>query len=316
MPTRVTYGDSLVKYNGILVTGVTSFDINQIVNERPIRSFGRHDPTIYNDLPETHTASINWIGNQDGLERHLFGVNNQTGFLNNFATTVRIIDIIDALELTNAYLSSYSIQGSVDDPLLECSASFDGDSVIYGFLAGEEITTELGSEITTEAPDLFPLLTEAGAVETLVEGGDNLTNTTRNFFTTNNIKIYNEGTYTVGYNTSQCIQSFNLNINFNRKPIIKIAATVPTIRIIQLPTEVNLDLEITKNSSFELEQLDYLPSTGNFLITLDENENYKIGVSGMTLINFNQNTNLDNNVTQNYSYKGYLQSGSPVFYAP
>jgi len=273
---RVSYGDTRVYINDVLLKGVSSCDINttrDVENLRAITHYETTDRILKSDQkPE---ATISWILGEDSSDP-FFDFQN-SGILSVESFNIKKKDIVGVEEVKSGFLTSYSVNAAVGD-LITAEVQYEG--VDFSFTPSGKLT--LGDQVSHSYKSFLPSKIELSA--TFQEGN-----------------IFNFP-----------IQSFQISVPVPRAPLKRLGEFSPKYKVPTLPTEATVSFSAIKNDITGIDFSKIVLEKGDFeffLATCDDvSKSY--GLNGCSLLGISESINLDGNATIDFNYAASLTNQS------
>lgn len=271
---RVSYGDTRVYINDVLLKGISSCEINTTREVENLRSINHHETTdriIKSDQkPE---ATLSWILGEDSSDP--FFSFQTSGILSVESFNIKKKDIVGVEEVKSGFLTSYSVNAAVGD-LITAEAKYEG--IDFSF-------------------------TEAGKLTLGVQTSDSY----KSFLPS---KIQLSATFQEGDIFTFPIQSFQINVPVPRQSLKRLGEQSPKYRLPTLPTEATVSFSAIKNDITGLDFSRIVLEKGNFeflLATCDDvNKSYTL--SGCSLLGISESIDLEGNAAIDFNYVASIKN--------
>ena len=265
---RVSYADTRVYINDVLLTGVSSCDIETTREVENLRSINRYETTDrVTKSSQVPQATISWIlgvGSSDPF----FNFQN-SGIVSVESFNIKKKDIVGVEEIKSGYLTSYSVSASVGN-LVTAEAKYDGNA--YSF-------------------------TETGKLTLGVQTSDSY----RGFLPS---KISLSASFSEGNIFAFPIQSFQISVPISRAPFKKLGDSTPSYRIPTLPAEASVSFSAIKNDITGIDFSKIVLEKGNFSFSLlaCNNSGKTYTLKDCSLIGVSESIDLDGNASIDFNY--------------
>ena len=271
---RVNSADTQIFINNNRLAGVQSFSLSnnkEVLDLQPLGKFDISDKIQTPNQKVDFTLDFLLVNDKSYIRSDPFFCFQTSGIISVENFNFKVRDLVGENSISGAYLTSYSIKGAVGD-FVRGAVAYEANSVAF-----------------SETPQLTYSCQTSDVLST---------------FNPNKIKIYsnfNEGINSDSFN----IQSFDLNIPIQRKPISRLGISTPLYRYPNLPTNGDLNFSIIKNQITGADLSKLVLDKGN--ITIDLNDEYNetlvsYSISGCSLLSISEKNDLDNNATLDFAY--------------
>jgi hypothetical protein len=274
---RVTYADSRVYINNILLTGISSCDINTTREFEPLSSLsslGIQNRIIKSD--QKPQVTISWILGE-GSSDPFFDFETQ-GILSVENFNIKKKDILGTSEVKSGFLTSYSLEGSVGS-LITATAEYQGND----FDIDPFNKLELGNQTEDYYKTFIPSKIE---LSSNFEEGD----------------IF-----------SFPIQSFQLTVPIERKTIKVVGDLYGEYRYPILPANATISFSAIKNDITGLDFSKIVLEKGNFQIKMqacDEANEKTYSINGCSLVGVSESLSVEEKALINFEYASSITGNS------
>lgn len=277
---RVNYADTRVYVNDVLLTGVSSCEINTSREVEPVRSilhYENENRVLKSDQkPE---VTISWTFGEKSSDPFFDFQNSGILSVENF--NIKKKDIFGVHEIKSGFLVSYSVNAAVGS-LVTAEAQYEANA--YSYSSSGKLT--LGNQTSDYYQAFLP----------------------------SKIQLYSS--FNEGDIFNFPIQSFQITIPIPRKTIKNLGEIAPKYKIPSLPTDATINFSAIKNNITGIDFSKIVLDTGDFQfllkdcqgsgITYDIKKCSLIGVSesldldGNSIIDFNYVSSITNNTISKY----------------
>lgn len=273
---RVSYADSRIYINDILLTGVSSCDITTNREVENLRELGRID--ISNRILKSDqkpVAKISWVLGQ-GSTDPFFDFQN-SGIISVESFNIKKKDIVGVNEIKSGFLTSYNVNASVGN-LVNGDLEYEG--INFSFYETGKLT--LGDQ-TSDSYDVF--IPSKISLSASFEEGD----------------IF-----------SFPIQSFQLSVPIPRKSIKAVGEMSPKYKIPQFPIEASINFTAIKNDITGLDFSKIVLEKGDFTFDLRtcENSGKTYTLKNCSLLGIGETIGLDGDASIDFNYTASLSGNS------
>ena len=277
---RVHSSETQLFYTGARIPAIQSIQFSTEKNTTNIRPLGdlSYGERILNSNQTAAFSYSNIIttgaSGQDPFYNYQL---SQSGFMNTTSYGFNIKDFAGQNTITGAYLSSYSLKGSVGDLVM-------GESAYVGDVVSFEASNAIS--FSDMSADNFEVFRPQNI--SIVTSGSMATAGTGNIST-------------AGLN----IQSFDLSIGVSRQPVNRLGSRTPDFRYPSLPIDGALNVSFLKNSVTGIDMGPLVIDTGTIAIELKDDNDSTIMTfvnSGCSLKSVSESVDLDGNNIINFSY--------------
>jgi len=273
---RVSYGDSRVYINNVLLKGVSSCEFNttrEVENLRSINHYETTDRLLKSDQkPE---ASISWILGEESSDP-FFDFQN-SGILSVESFNIKKKDVVGVEEVISGFLTSYSVNAAVGD-LITADVQYEG--VDFSFTESGKLT--LGEQTNHSYKSFLPS------------------------------KIQLSATFQEGDIFSFPVQSFQINVPIPRSSLKRLGEMKPKYRTPTLPTEATVSFSTIKNDITGLDFSKILLEKGDFEFELGSCQDVTkaYSVRGCSLLGISESIDLEGNATIDFNYVSSVTNDS------
>jgi hypothetical protein len=274
---RVTYADSRVYINNVLLTGISSCDINTTREFEPLTpyySLSVGDRILKSD--QKPQVTVSWILGEDSSDP-FFDFQTE-GILSVENFNIKKKDILGTIEVKSGFLTSYSLEGSVGS-LITASAEYQGNN----FDLDSSDKLQLGQQTQDYYKTFIPSKIELSA------------------------------SFTEGQIFSFPIQSFQLTVPIERKTIKVLGDLYGEYRYPILPANASISFSAIKNNITGLDFSKIVLEKGNFQITMktcDENQTKTYALDNCSLIGISESLSIDEKALINFEYTSSITNNS------
>lgn len=265
--------------------GVQSCNIETQKSFQEIRSIGKigvEDRILESN--QTSNLSIDFVLNDVGTNDPFFDFKTGSNVLSTENFNFDIKDLVGQSVITGAYMTNYSIQGSVGE-LTKGSIKYECD---------------------------FISLNETGKISYSDQSNDDF-----GVYRPKDIQI--SSTFDEGISTSGlCIQDFNLSFSIAREAKNRIGTRTPITRFPKLPSNGEFACSVIKNKVTGIDLSSLVLDKGTLSIKLnngqDNQKEYRI--QNCSLVSLSENHDLDGNATLDFNYVFSLDRTGVSFNGP
>lgn len=276
---RVTYADTRVYVNDILLTGVSECSIETTRDFEDLRSAKRYDVTDRilksNQVPK---ATISWILGEKSTDP--FFNFQKSGILSVENFNIKKRDIVGTNEIKSGFLTSYSVEASVGNTIT-AQAQYEGTD--YSFNSTNKLTA--GVQTSDSYNAFIPS------------------------------KINMSATFQEGNIFSFPVQSFQLSISVPRTPLKRLGEMIPKYRIPTLPVEASVDFSVIKTDITGVNFSKILLEKGNFsfLMSSCNNTQKTYILKDCSLVGISESVSEDGSATIDFNYVSTITGNSFSF---
>jgi hypothetical protein len=273
---RVHSSETQLFYTGVRVPAVQSISFSTDKSSTDLRPLGdlSYKERILNSNQTTNFSySILVTTGASGFDPFYTFQEQEIGFLSTRNYGFNIRDFAGQNTITGAYLTSYSLEGSVGG-FVRGTSSYEADDVSY--------TASNSIDFTDLSSDNF------------------------NVFIPRNIEITSSSLSSEGSSTSTLnIQNFNINVGITRRPVNILGSRTPEFRYPELPIDGSFDISFLKNSVTGIDLSSLVVDTGTMSVNLKNDAgttmmSYTMNQSSLKSVS--ESIDLDGNNSINFSY--------------
>jgi hypothetical protein len=273
---RVHSSETQLFYTGVRVPAVQSIDFSTEKISTALQKLGRFnysDRILNSNQTTSFSYSILITTGSSALDPFYTFQEQESGFLSTKSYGFNIKDFAGENTVTGAYLTSYSLDGSVGE-VVKGTSSYEADQVSFN------------SSNSISFSDL---------------SADNF-----NVFIPRNISISSSSIATEGVSTSSLnIQSFGVSVGVTREPKNRLGSRTPEFRYPTMPVDGSLNISFLKNSVTGLDLSPLVMDTGTISIDLKDDDGLtrmSYPMKQCSLKSVSESIDLDGNNTINFSY--------------
>ena len=273
---RVHSSETQLFYTGVRVPAVQSISFSTDKSSTDLRPLGdlSYKERILNSNQTTNFSySILLTTGASALDPFYTFQEQEIGFLSTRNYGFNIRDFAGQNTITGAYLTSYSLEGSVGG-FVRGTSSYEADDVSY--------TASNSIDFTDLSSDNF------------------------NVFIPRNIEITSSSLSSEGGSTSTLnIQNFNINVGITRIPVNILGSRTPEFRYPELPIDGSFDISFLKNSVTGIDLSSLVVDTGTMSVDLKSDDGLtqmSYTMKQCSLKSVSESIDLDGNNSINFSY--------------
>ena len=273
---RVHSSETQLFYTGIRVPAVQSIEFSTEKNSTdltPLGNLSYQDRILNSNQTTNFSYSILITTGSEALDPFYTFQEQESGFLSTRSYGFDIRDFAGKNTITGAYLTSYSLQGSVGD-FEKGASSYEADSISY---------------------------TDSNSIDF-----SDMSNDDFNIFRPRNITISSSSLSTEGASSTELnIQSFNIGVNVNRQSFNRLGSRTPEFRYPQLPIDGDFNISFLKNSVTGIDLSSLVVDTGTMSLDLKSDDGLtrmSYTMKQCSLKSVSESTDLDGNNSINFSY--------------
>ena len=277
MPERIHSSETQVFVDGQRIPAIQSVSVNSEKKVTDIPRLGdSHITERMLNANQTSTLSMDVFltTGATGIDPIYSYQHMQSGFLSTGKFKFEVKDLAGVTTISGGSLTSYSINGTVDD-IVKGSTTYVGDGAIQtsaGALTRSDASTD--SFLGVFRPRNI-------AVSTTTDGAEGVDSTVLN------------------------IQSFDISTSIDKQAVTRIGERVPKFRYPSLPAQGNLNFEVVKTEATGIDISSLICETGVIKIDLKNDDGDSVldfTTSGCCLESVNETTSLDDNTLVSFSY--------------
>ena len=273
---RVTYADSRIYINDVLLTGISECSIETSRDFEDLRSIKRYEVTdriLKSD--QTPKATISWIIGEKSTDP--FFNFQKSGIISVENFNIKKKDIVGVNEIKSGFLTSYSVDASVGNPIT-AQAEYEGTD--YSFTSNEKLT------IGSETSDYY------------------------NVFLPSKINI--SANFQEGKIFSLPVQSFKISVSVPRTALKRVGEMKPKYRIPTLPAEASIDFSVIKSDVTGIDFSKILLEEGDFTFSMSSCNNIQKTylLKNCSLTNVSESLDLDGSATIDFNYTSSITKNS------
>tara|TARA_Y100000004_G_scaffold149679_1_gene171677 strand:+ start:162 stop:1013 length:852 start_codon:yes stop_codon:yes gene_type:complete len=277
MPERIHSSETQVFVDGQRIPAIQSVSINSEKKVTDIPRLGdSHVTERMLNANQTSTVSMDVFltTGATGIDPIYSYQHMQSGFLSTGKFKFEVKDLAGVTTISGGSLTSYSINGTVDD-IVKGSTTYVGDGAIQtsaGALTRSDASTD--SFLGVFRPRNI-------AVSTTTDGAEGVDSTVLN------------------------IQSFDISTSIDKQAVTRLGERVPKFRYPSLPAQGNLNFEVVKTEATGIDISSLICETGVIKIDLKNDDGDSVldfTTSGCCLESVNETTSLDDNTLVSFSY--------------
>jgi hypothetical protein len=277
---RVTYADSRVYVNNILLTGISSCEINatrEFESLSSLLSLNTVDKILKSD--QKPQVTLSWIVGEESSDPFFDFETN--GILSVDSFTIKKRDILGTLEATGCFLTSYSVDASVGS-LITANASYEA--------LGYEFTDDGKLNIADQTSDYYRA------------------------FVPSSIQL--SSNFSEGDIFSFPIQSFQISVPIQRKTIKKVGDLNAQYRYPVFPAEASISFSAIKNEITGLDFSKIVLEKGNFQIEMlgCDNPSKTYVLDNCSLNSVSESISTDEKALINFEYSSTIIGNSFLYY--
>lgn len=277
MPERIHSSETQVFVDGQRIPAIQSVSVNSEKKVTDIPRLGdSHITERMLNANQTSTLSMDVFltTGATGIDPIYSYQHMQSGFLSTGKFKFEVKDLAGVTTISGGSLTSYSINGTVDD-IVKGSTTYVGDGAIQtsaGALTRSDASTD--SFLGVFRPRNI-------AVSTTTDGTEGVDSTVLN------------------------IQSFDISTSIDKQAVTRLGERVPKFRYPSLPAQGNLNFEVVKTEATGIDISSLICETGVIKIDLKNDDGVSVldfTTSGCCLESVNETTSLDDNTLVSFSY--------------
>lgn len=277
MPERIHSSETQVFVDGQRIPAIQSVSVNSEKKVTDIPRLGdSHITERMLNANQTSTLSMDVFltTGATGIDPIYSYQHMQSGFLSTGKFKFEVKDLAGVTTISGGSLTSYSINGTVDD-IVKGSTTYVGDGAIQtsaGALTRSDASTD--SFLGVFRPRNI-------AVSTTTDGTEGVDSTVLN------------------------IQSFDISTSIDKQAVTRLGERVPKFRYPSLPAQGNLNFEVVKTEATGIDISSLICETGVIKIDLKNDDGDSVldfTTSGCCLESVNETTSLDDNTLVSFSY--------------
>lgn len=277
MPERIHSSETQVFVDGQRIPAIQSVSVNSEKKVTDIPRLGdSHITERMLNANQTSTLSMDVFltTGATGIDPIYSYQHMQSGFLSTGKFKFEVKDLAGVTTISGGSLTSYSINGTVDD-IVKGSTTYVGDGAIQtsaGALTRSDASTD--SFLGVFRPRNI-------AVSTTTDGAEGVDSTVLN------------------------IQSFDISTSIDKQAVTRLGERVPKFRYPSLPAQGNLNFEVVKTEATGIDISSLICETGVIKIDLKNDDGDSVldfTTSGCCLESVNETTSLDDNTLVSFSY--------------
>lgn len=277
MPERIHSSETQVFVDGQRIPAIQSVSVNSEKKVTDIPRLGdSHITERMLNANQTSTLSMDVFltTGATGIDPIYSYQHMQSGFLSTGKFKFEVKDLAGVTTISGGSLTSYSINGTVDD-IVKGSTTYVGDGAIQtsaGALTRSDASTD--SFLGVFRPRNI-------AVSTTTDGAEGVDSTVLN------------------------IQSFDISTSIDKQAVTRLGERVPKFRYPSLPAQGNLNFEVVKTEATGIDISSLICETGVIKIDLKNDDGVSVldfTTSGCCLESVNETTSLDDNTLVSFSY--------------
>lgn len=272
---RVHSSETQLFYTGVRIPAIQSIEFSTDKSSTDLRPLGElsYKERILNANQTTNLSySILVTTGASGFDPFYTFQQQDEGFLSTGSYGFNIKDFAGENTITGAYLSSYSLEGSVGD-FVRGSVSYEADSISYN--------TANSIDFSDMSNDNFSVFVPKDIEITCVG-------------------INSGAARTNGFN----IQNFSVGVDLNRKLVTRVGSRTPNFRYPELPIDGSLNINFLKNAVTGIDLSPLVVDTGVISIFLKDDDGIQqtYTMNQCSLKSVSESIDLDGNNTINFSY--------------
>jgi hypothetical protein len=277
---RVHSSETQLFYTGVRIPAIQSINFSTEKQTTDIRPLGRlsYGERILNSNQTVSFSYSNLIttgaSGQDPFYNYQL---SDSGFINITSYGFNIKDFAGQNTITGAYLSSYSLKGSVGS-FVEGESSYVGE--VVSFDSSNAITFD---DMSSDTFDIF----QPRDISIVTSGS-----------------ISTDGVESIS-TANLSIQSFDISVATSRQPVNRLGSRTPDFRYPNLPIDGSLNVSFLKTSVTGIDMSPLVLDTGTITVELKDDAEDTIMRfinSGCSLKSVSESIDLDGNNLINFSY--------------
>ena len=277
---RVHSSETQLFYTGVRIPAIQSINFSTEKQTTDIRPLGRlsYGERILNSNQTVSFSYSNLIttgaSGQDPFYNYQL---SDSGFINITSYGFNIKDFAGQNTITGAYLSSYSLKGSVGS-FVEGESSYVGE--VVSFDSSNAITFD---DMSSDTFDIF----QPRDISIVTSGS-----------------ISTDGVESIS-TANLSIQSFDISVATSRQPVNRLGSRTPDFRYPSLPIDGALNVSFLKTSVTGIDMSPLVLDTGTITVELKDDAEDTIMRfinSGCSLKSVSESIDLDGNNLINFSY--------------